>query len=619
MLACPNNQQNACSTAERDQQVLANAVKQVMEAANAHHKAGRLVEAEELYRRILVNNPRHPGALINMALIARDKGLADIALSLAGRALESAPRVAQIHFLTGEILSGQGKATASAQSYQQALLLNPEHAPAHHGLGILLHAQERHDQACKHIEEAIRLRPNWGAALNNLGTVYRALRRNKEAIPCYMRALECGATQGEVYRNLGDALNGEFRYQEALAAYEQALRLLPGDPEILGGMALVLEKNGKIEEAYELIRPVIEQGGYGFNLVVSYVKLSSVLGHQERCSEILERLIARRVGTSQEQMSFHLHLAHLYDSLGRYDEAFRAFRAFNDQKRGNFNRADYQKAQDLLVSSLNPDDYRKCHSSGSAEETPLFIIGMPRSGTSLVEQILASHSEVHGAGELQHMIEIGVTIASQAGFFVYGPAMPALNKRDIAGWADRYMEKMIRLAPGARRITDKMPYNFFYAGLIHLLFPKARIIHCVRNPIDTCLSSYFRDFRGNHPYTYDLEDLAVYYKGYERIMAHWRDALQIPMLEVHYEEMVTDQEGTSRKIIEYCGLDWEPSCLDFHRSGRDVKTASYQQVRRPIYTTSVERWRRYEKHIDILLKAFPQQDDRSNGGRSSAV
>jgi len=614
MLACPEQDGSAYSAAEREQQLLAGAVKYLMATANAYHQAGRFAEAEGLYRRVLENNPYHPAALINMALIARSKGLVDIAVSLAERAILAAPEGPQIHFLAGEIFSSEGHLQTAEKAYGQALLFRPQHAGAHHGLGLLLHSQERNEQARDHLEVAVRLRPDWGAAHNNLGTVYRALRLTDKAIASYRRALACGATQMEVYRNLGDSLNADFVFEEAMHCYEQALRLAPGDQETLGGMAVVLEKTGKVEQAYELIRPAVEAGGCGFNLVLAYVKLSNTLGHEQRCIDILQRFIAEKRGTSQEQLSFSLHLAQLYDAVGRYDEAFDALRYFNDHKKGGFDRAAHQQALDLLISSLDAETYRQCRHSGCSEETPVFIVGMPRSGTSLVEQILASHPEVNGAGELPHMVETGVAIAKEGGAFVYGPVLPKLDEAQLATWAGRYLEKLGPRSTGIARVTDKMPYNYFYAAFIHMLFPKARIIHCVRNPIDTCLSCYFRDFKGAHPYKYDLSDLVVYYQGYQRLMAHWREELRIPMLEVRYEDLVADQEGVSRRIVEYCGLEWDVRCLLFHKSDRQVKTASYQQVRKPIYTSSVGRWRHYEKNIDILLQAFPQSADRIDDG-----
>jgi len=614
MLACPEQDGSAYSAAEKEPQLLAGAVKHLMATANSYHQAGRLVEAEGLYRTVLENNPRHPAALINMALIAHRKGLADIAVSLAERAIDAAPGGSQVHFLAAEIFAATGRLQAAERAYGQALLLHPQHAGALHGLGLLLHSQERNEQAREHMEEAVRLRPDWGAAHNNLGTVYRALRLTDKAIASYRKALACGATQMEVYRNLGDSLNADFAFEEAMQCYEQALRLAPNDPETLGGMAMALEKTGKIEQAYEMIRPAVEADGCGFNLVLAYVKLSTVLGHEQRCIEILQRFIAEKRGTTQEQLSFYLQLAHLYDAVCRYDEAFKALSYFNDHKKAKFDRDAHQKALDLLISSLDAETYRQCQPSGSVEETPVFIVGMPRSGTSLVEQILASHPEVHGAGELPHMVETGVAIAKEGGAFVYGPVLPELDEAQLAAWAKRYLEKLGPRATGITRVTDKMPYNYFYAALIHLLFPKARLIHCVRNPIDTCLSCYFKDFRGTHTYKYDLSDLVVYYQGYQRLMAHWREELRIPMLEVRYEELVADQEGVSRRIVGYCGLEWDDRCLHFHKSDRQVKTASYQQVRKPIYTSSVGRWRHYEKNIDILLQAFPQSADRDDDG-----
>jgi hypothetical protein len=240
---------------------------------------------------------------------------------------------------------------------------------------------------------------------------------------------------------------------------------------------------------------------------------------------------------------------------------------------------------------------------GSRSSLPVFVIGMPRSGTTLIEQILASHPAVHGAGELSEFDRLAKQICDARGeAFRLPEGARALEPGDLLRLGESYAAGLQRLAPGAERVTDKMPANFLYAGLIHLALPHARIIHVLREPRDTCLSCYSKLFTEEQNFTYDLGELGRYYRRYTKLMTHWRDVLPDGrMLEIRYEDVIADLEGSARQLIEHCGLDWDPRCIAFHKSQRPVRTASAAQVRRPIYRTSLGRWRAYEPHLAPLL------------------
>ena len=237
-------------------------------------------------------------------------------------------------------------------------------------------------------------------------------------------------------------------------------------------------------------------------------------------------------------------------------------------------------------------------------DLPVFIIGMPRSGTSLVEQILSCHPQVHAAGELRNLMHLGNDLG--LGFQKPGPEVcdSSLDRARLTAASVSYLQSLRALAGDATRVTDKMPYNFERLGLIALLFPKARVIHCHRHPLDSCLSCYFLNFyRGNFQ-TCDLRHMGLYYRQYQRLMEHWRDVLDLAMLEVSYEAHVEDPEKTCREILAFLDLDWDPACLQFHKSERYVRTASRDQVNKPIYRTSVGRWKNYETHIGPLKEAL---------------
>ncbi len=263
------------------------------------------------------------------------------------------------------------------------------------------------------------------------------------------------------------------------------------------------------------------------------------------------------------------------------------------------------KRIDRLIAAFTPERLQSLPRAQHDSKTPVFILGMPRSGTSLVEQILASHPQVHGAGELNNIMRLESGMPDLVGGGKRFPdGLNKLTQEHVDELASHYLEHLAELSPDALRVTDKMPNNFLHLGTIQLLFPDARIIHCMRDPLDTCLSCYFQNFFAQHPYTNDLGHLGAYYNGYERLMAHWKQTLDLPIFDIRYEDLVENQETKSREMIEFIGLEWDEACLKFHENKRIGRTASYDQVRQPIYKGSVARWRNYESHLEPLRKAL---------------
>jgi hypothetical protein len=253
----------------------------------------------------------------------------------------------------------------------------------------------------------------------------------------------------------------------------------------------------------------------------------------------------------------------------------------------------------------SPDYFAARANIGETSEVPVFVLGMPRSGTTLVEQIIASHPAAHGAGELEELGWLAANMPKLTGGTApYPEAARLIDATNAKSIAAQYLEPLIARAPAARRITDKMPGNFIRIGLIAVLFPKARIVHVRRHPLDTCLSCFFQHFGRGHHFSYDLGHLGHYYTQYQRLMAHWARVLPGRIFDVQYEDVVSKQEETSRAIIAHCGLDWDPKCLAFHEHERQVRTASFWQVRQPLYASSVGRWQAYEKHLGPLKAAL---------------
>ena len=307
--------------------------------------------------------------------------------------------------------------------------------------------------------------------------------------------------------------------------------------------------------------------------------------------------------SNYEQVSLHFGLGRLLDAADRYEEAFAHYRQGNTLKHEVFSPADHARYVDDIIATYNSDFMAKAPRANNDSTRPLFIIGMPRSGTTLVEQILVSHPQVAGGGELTFMNDIVRELPSLLGVSApYLQSLAALTA-EVCDRASRYyLDRIATISSDARYVTDKMPGNFMYLGLIALLFPRARIIHCGRDPLDTCLSCYFQYFPAGHPYAYDLDHLGGYYRQYQRLMQHWRTVIRLPMLEVQYQDLVADQERVSREIIAFCDLPWDERCLRFHETGRVVHTLSYDQVRQPLNQRSVGRWRHYDRFLAPLKK-----------------
>ncbi|MBI3462463.1 MAG: sulfotransferase [Planctomycetes bacterium] len=257
------------------------------------------------------------------------------------------------------------------------------------------------------------------------------------------------------------------------------------------------------------------------------------------------------------------------------------------------------------MAAFTQETLRSRYGEGNPTEVPVFVVGMPRSGTTLVEQILASHPDVFGAGELPDIPSIVDTLPRYApNQMRYPGCLAFLGPPVIRGFADAYLKRVRTLDATSERVVDKWPLNYLHLGLMALLFPRARIVHCRRDPLDTCLSCYFQRFRGDHEYSYDLAHLGSYYRTYERLISHWREVLPMPVLELHYEALIDDPQATSERLLAFCGLSWQERCLRFHESPRPVSTASNWQVRHPLYRSAVQRWRNYEAHLGPLRDAL---------------
>jgi tetratricopeptide (TPR) repeat protein len=503
----------------------------------------------------------------------------------------------------------RGRLETAIASFEQALAARPDYAEAHTNLGRALLALERTREAVACFERAIAIRPELAEAHNNLGTALAALRRDDEATTCFRRALEINPGYGAAWANLGNAWMRARREAEALACYERVLASPSRDPDAYSNVADGLLAIGRVDESRRVLETAIEYWPSRPELYGALARSKRFTADDAHLSAM--ETLARDADAHGElpQASLHFALAKAYGDIARHDQAFRHLLDANALKRDT---VAYDETQvlgflDRVRTAFNADLMARYRGAGVAASVPVFIVGMPRSGTTLIEQILASHPAVYGAGEIDDFPAAVSRLTGPDGLPLALPdAAPALSDAHLRELGTAYLARIQAQAPHAERITDKLPFNFFYAGLIHLALPDARIIHLRRDPIDTCLSCFATNFAGvSQPFSYELGELGRYYRAYDAVMAHWRDVLPGGvMLEVRYEDVIDDLEAQARRLVAHCGLAWDPACLAFHTTARPVHTASAAQVRQPIYRSSIARWRPYAAMLTPLFDAL---------------
>jgi len=516
------------------------------------------------------------------------------ALDALGRASRLLPNDAESQSNLGAALRRYGRLEEAVACLRRALQMRPDLAEVWNNLGNAERDLGHFDAAFAALREALRLKPGFARALNNLGNVLLDLGRLDEAAASYLRAVEHDANYTEAHCNFGSVLRLQGRSAEAQFRCALALAIDSSYPAANMLLAHLRSDRGQFAEARTLLERVIAVDA---NCVEAWAGLAGLRRMSREDADWLvgAMRIAERAAP-RDEIPLRFAIGKYLDDVGDYDEAFISYQRANALARTYRPRHDRHLLTadiDRLVQSQTAEWLHRAGSSSIRSEGPVFVVGMPRSGTTLAEQILASNPQVYGAGELPYW-------NSAAGRYAALGA-DAAGEASLRQLADDYLALLGGVAPDALRVVDKMPANFMFLGLIHAALPLARIIHLERNPIDTCLSIYFQNFGPTHSYANDLDDLAHYYSEYRRIMDHWRRTLPAGViLDVPYEGLVRNPEDWSRRMVEFIGLPWDARCLDFHGTARVVSTFSKWQARQPINTASVERWRHYEKFVGPL-------------------
>jgi tetratricopeptide (TPR) repeat protein len=561
------------------------------------HQAGLLYEAEQSYRRMLSLQPDNCDALHLLGVIAHQMGRHDEAVDLIQRAINANKRAPQFYNNLGSALQELGRLEEAGRAFRRALNLKPDVAETHRNLAKLLERQGRLKEAMTSLKRALALQPDNAESHYDLGHTLASQGSDAEAAACYRRALALRPDYAEAHNNLGIALAHQGHLGEALACYRQALAVKPDYAEALDNLGRGFLAQGRAGEAEQTFSEVLKLRPDFAQAYYDLVRTRKFTPEDAGVIAAIERLLQQTELDDAGKIDSHFALGKIHDDLGRYEQAFSHFATANrlSHQHYKFDREHHAQTVSRLIRMFSTEFFAHNSPSGSASDLPIVIVGMPRSGTTLVEQIVSSHPLVFGAGEVGFWPQ-------QAEAILRHPRLK-LSQQAALSIAERYTAYLQSFSPDAKHVTDKLPHNFLHLGLIHAVFPNARIIHCKRNPLDTCLSIYSLKFTGAHAYANDLDDLAFYYEQYERLMAHWRAVLpQHRLLEVQYEELVAEQESVSRRLIDFCGLEWDQSCLDFHRTERTVLTLSNWQVRQPLYRASMERWRNYAPFLGPLAR-----------------
>lgn len=616
--------------------------------ANAGEMArilGRKKEAAALGRRAVELDPSNANAWSNLGIALYDDDQLDEAERAHTQALVLAPSHSGSLNNLGSIWHARGDDDKAIGFYEAALKVNPAQVDSLNNLGSILMNRKQYRQAAVHLEAALRLHGTHLGALCNLVRTYCEMGKTVEVLPLLQLAVQLAPEELHVLWALVTYHRSIGEHELALSQVNHALERYP-DASVLKLLRIhLLSQLDRVDEALaELSKLAPTQQVSEKELLALHAELLGVKGDGAAVVELLEPMLAKfgqepaichalvsaqkvrpdsavwqelsRIKNEQEfalledKISYHFAMGKALDDLDRPEEAFAHYQAGCRLKRSQF---DYRVESDeralrSFAEHLDAGLMSRLGASGHPSNAPIFVVGMMRSGTSLMEQIIASHPEVYGAGELMDFLSVTQEFCQRAERFDSASVaewVKQLGPVQLQEWGTHYLQRAGKRAGQARRFTDKLPMNFKLLGLIHLVFPNARIIHMKRDPLDTCWSCYTQLFAAAHPFSFDLSEMGRYYRAYEDLMAHWRRVLPTgAMLEVQYEELVSNQEEISRQVLNFCGLDWSDACLQFHKTERVVRTASQYQVKQPMNKTSVLRSRRYEPWLGELIAAL---------------
>ena len=559
---------------------------------------GQMDNAIKSYDNVLIIQPDNAEAHHNLGNTLNELGKLDDAIKSYEQALSIQPNYFEVHNNLGSLYYELGQSDQAINSYKQALSINPDSADAHNNIGIVYQNLDQFDEAASFYKKAISINPEHTEALNNLGNILKEFGQFDEAIDFYKRALIINPKFDEAYYNLGIALYKVGKTDKAIDTFKQVLTHNPNFADAHNFLGTLFQDLGQVDEAINCyvnalaIEP--DNSHFHFNLSQSkhYKPGDTQFTH-------MQSLISSKDLIESERIRLCFALAKAYEDLGNKAELFKVLNEGNKLHKKEIN---YSIEKDLnnhyLLRKLFKSSIKESSSYKPLAVRPIFIVGMPRSGTTLVEQIISSHHKVHGAGELPTLDILIAPILNS-----YLSNNNALSKENFLSLRQEYSYRHLsNLNITESIITDKMPTNFENIGFILKAFPEAKIIHLRRNAMAVCWSIYKRSFSNkNLGFSNDMRDLAQFYNSYSRLMDFWHELFPNQIYDISYEDLTTNQEEETRNLLDYCELDWDENCLNFYTNKRAVKTASSLQVKEPMYQGSSEAWKKYETQLKLLI------------------
>ena len=623
---------------------------QALKLAKKKEKAGLTIEAKSIYRDILTKFPKNTKAVEGLKTLQTKKSMGashvedppqdqvqslidhynkaqlQQALQQADFLIQKFPKSALLYNILGAVLKGLGQLDSSVEAYKKALAIKPDYAEAYNNMGVSLRERGTLEEALEAHKKALDIQPDYADAYYNMGNAIKEQGRLKEAIDAYKKALDIQPDYADAYNNIGNALKDQGKLDEAIQAFNNALATKPDYADAYYNMGATLQEQGKLEEAIEAYKKAL---AIKRDYADAYNNMGTTLQEQGKLEEAIEAYkkalaikpdyaeahrnlsILTKYNSNTAQISTVVALlertdlnnsdrcnllythAKMQEDMGDLRSAFESYVAGGDLRK---KLLAYEPVQDqrlfarIKKTAPHFKDLAQSITSGSISHTPIFILGMPRSGTTLVEQIISSHSKVTGAGELGYVSQFGGQIASD---------LKAPTSEALATFRDRYLKELAKRASDQAFVTDKMPQNFRYIALICAALPEAKIIHVQRNSKATCWSNFKHYFTSKDlGYSYNLGDTVKYHELYKDLMHFWFQSYNDRIYNLDYDKLTEDRELGIRRLIEYLGLKWEDSCLAPQENKRSVKTASSQQVRQKVYTGSSQAWRKYEPFLN---------------------
>ena len=580
---------------------------------NILYEARNFSEAIKEYKKVLKNDRDNSLIHNNLGHAYQANSQINNAISSYKNAIRNNTNNLEYRFNLAVCLQKSGEFSLAKKEYTMMIKENPNNPQIHHNLGILYLENNKAEKAIKYFEECIKLNPSYALAYNSMGSAAAKNGNTKKAIEQYKKAIEIDPNYFEAIINLAnlyelsntqEKINKYFKISKIIKLYKNALTINKNHEKTLNSIACAYESIGDVKKSKKYFKKLLSINPNNIEANYNYTRLIDKKYYDNKYIRNLEKLISNNANETKIFLLF-FSLAHIYDKKGEYKKAEYNFTYANNlkDKNNNYNKKKIKITALEIIDSYTEELYRQFKNKNIKQTIkPIFILGMPRSGTSLIEQIISNHEEVHGAGEIIKMAKIEDTYKNKfAKNKKYPSSIKFINDKIIEELSNDYTQYLTSLNSKVKIFTDKLPGNFIRIGFIKLLFPNAKIIHCKRHPLDNCLSIFFTNFSDKIDYSFNLDNIANYYLSYTKIMNHWKKIFNNDFYEICYESLIMEPEKNIRDFFEYCELDWNEKLLDHLNNKRPVQTASVMQVRKPIYKTSVRRAKNYKEITKKIL------------------